>query len=166
MKKLALLAAARPGYKDKIEALIDKCGFCWSGWSYKINEHMLKILEEQFESDGYFHIYWHDIKKPTDGRFGRGSGYVDHKLYVSKNGDTFRYNTNEMNAPNPDCTPITDKLKPHRLYVKILEKNPILKCTRRNWNDFDDFDSSFPLPDYFPFNFRNADFGYVVDPEL
>lgn len=165
MKKLALLAAARPGYKLKIETLIDKCSFCWSGWSYKINEYMLNILENQYELDGYFNIYWHEIKTPTDIRFGQGTGFVDFKLQVNKNDNNFLYDLNWMDAPNPECTPITDKLKPHRLYVRISEKKQIQKCIRKKWNEFGDFDRRFPLPEYFPFNLRDADFGYVIDPE-
>ena len=44
MKKLALLGAARPKYEKRIVEKIKECGFCWSGWSYQIDNHLVKSL--------------------------------------------------------------------------------------------------------------------------
>ena len=67
MEKLALLGAARPGLEERIEGIIKKCGYCWIGWSYGINSSAkLKLLDNQFGKgkDGFFNLYYHEIKKP------------------------------------------------------------------------------------------------------
>lgn len=165
MKKLALLGAARPRYEDRIKKLLEKCGYCWSGWSYQINASMLHLLQQQFEKDGYFNIYWHDIEKPTEiKKYGYGSGYVEYRLYVRKKGENFIYEQNKIFPPNPECTPITDRLKPHRLYVKIFDK-PI-KISRRKWNTFTNFQTGKRLSGSYPFKIRDAKFRYIIDEEL
>ena len=161
MKKLALLAAARPKYEKRIEDLIEGFGHCQSGWSYKINASKLKILQEQIDKNGFFHIYYHDMEHPEHEEiFGTGTGYVEYKLRIKE----CKYNDTPWWSPEPRCTPITDKEKPHRLYAKVKDK-PI-KIPRQKWNTFIDYDSGRYLSGFFPWKFRNKPFGYIIDPEV
>ena len=80
MKKLALLGAARPRYEKKIKDILDKHDYCLSGWSYIVDCSKYELLKKQ----GSFNIYIHDIKNPTDKKFGKGTGMVDYRLFVDK----------------------------------------------------------------------------------
>ena len=165
MKKIALLGAARPKYEKRIVEKIKECGFCWSGWSYQIDNHTLMILRQHFNEHGYFHIYWHDIKKPTElEKYGHGTGCVEYKLHVRKSDEGFIYDVDSIYPPNPKCTPITDRIKPHRLYVKVIDE-PI-KITSRKWNTFTDCYTGNELTGRYPFKVRDAYFKCILDPEV
>ena len=161
MKKLALLAAARPKYETRINELIGEFGYCLSGWSYKINASKLKIVQEQIDKNGFFHIYYHDMEHPEHEEiFGTGTGYVEFILRIEE----CKYNDIPWWSPEPRCTPITDKEKPHRLYAKVKDK-PI-PISRQKWNTFNEYDTGNHLSGYFPWNRRNAEFGYIIDPNV
>ena len=66
MKKLALLGAARPGYRRRATDIFNNQKdsttgkYCLTGWSYMIHPSKIKTLQDQFNSDGFFRIYIHD----------------------------------------------------------------------------------------------------------
>ena len=76
--------------------------------------------------------------------------------------EEYKYKDFLWGSPEPRCTPITDKEKPHRLYAKVKE-NPI-PISRQKWNTFIDYDTGIHLSGHFPWNRRNADFGFIIDP--
>ena len=158
-RKLALLAAARPKYAEKIMDTVNKkkCDYCWSGWTYRIDENKLNILKNQFDRDGYFHLYYHDIKKPKETRYGRGTGSL-YQLVV-KNED-YRYNNIPFLSPEQECTASRDKGKPHRLYVCVSKKpEPI---PNKRWNTLIDYDKNNNIS-HFKWNIPDAYFGYIDD---
>jgi len=146
-----------PRYEKKVKNILEKCGYCWSGWSYVIDRSKEEILKKQDS----FNIYIHDIENPTESRFGKGTGMVNYRLFVEKN----NYEYKELRrSPEAKCTPVIDTEKPHRLYAKII--NEPFEISSRKWNTFIDFDTSRPLTGRYRWWFRNADFGYVIDPYI
>lgn len=163
MKKLALLGAARPRYQDRVKDVFNnrKCDrHCWTGWSYKIDPTKLRILDEQWKKEKYFHIYYHDIENPSDERYGEGTGYVDYCLIVKD----YQYKEELYLSPEPECTSSIDQNKPHRLYAYVID-DPI-KIQRKKWNEFIDFDTGRSFLGPYPWKFRNAMFKYIIDPQI
>jgi len=163
MKKLALLGAARPRYEDKVRDVFNNpnCNkYCWTGWSYIIKSSKLKLLNEQFEKDGYFNIYYHDIENPKNPKYGTGTGFVEYRLVIEK----YIYNEKQYKTPEPECTSSRDRDKPHRLYACVY-KDPI-KIQSQKWNKFIDFDRGDYLSGRFKWVYRNSEFGYIIDPSI
>ena len=161
MKKLALLGAARPKYAEKIMDAVNKktCGYCWSGWTYRIDENKLNILKNQFDRDGYFHIYYHDIKKPKNiKKYGRGTGSL-YQLAAEKK--EWKYKDIPFLLPDQECTASRDKNKEHRLYVCVIKKP--LPFPSERWNTLIDYDTHNDISN-FKWNIPDAYFGYVTDP--
>jgi len=164
IKKLALLGAARPRYEDKIIDVFNNPNCeqqCWTGWSYKINPIKLKVLDTQFKKDGYFRLYYHDIKNPEDNKFGTGTGFVEYMLIVRD----YRYTEELVKSPNSECTSSIDRNKPHRLYALIIDDKP-KKIERKKYYDFIDFDTDNPVSKHFTLNRRNAEFRYIIDENI
>ncbi|MCX6821996.1 MAG: hypothetical protein NTW30_04430 [Candidatus Aenigmarchaeota archaeon] len=156
-KKLALLGASRPGYVERIKDIFDKYGYCWYGWTYKINLPKQATLDNQDS----FHIYVHSIKNPADKSYGHGTGLIEHILSVKKN--NYRYNDTPFESPEQTRTPSRNLNRPHRLWVKIIDK-PI-EIQSRKWNTFRDFDTDVQL-DRYKFIQPNVDFEYVIDENI
>ena len=157
MKKLALFGAARPRYENKILDTIKKCGYCWSGWTYRINKNKLNILKEQFDRDGYFHLYYHDIKIPKETKYGRGTGAL-YRLVAEK--EDYKYDNKPFLLPEQECTASRDKSKRHRLYVCVFKKpQPI---SNESWNTLVDYDTNSNIS-HFKWNLPDAYFGYIID---
>ena len=159
MKKLALLGAARPNYQEKVKNVLDRCGYCWSEWTYRIHPSKKEILDKQDS----FYVYIHDIKNPKDKSRGKGTGLVNYKLLVRKS--NYKYYDTPDKSPEPECTPPSNRL--HRLYVKIIDEPiPILS---RKWNTFKDFDKEVPLFQLkvlYPFIGPDVYFLYVIDENI
>ena len=164
MKKLALIGAARPRYEEKVKDVFNdpKCNkHCWTGWSYRINPSKLKLLSDQFNKDGYFNIYYHDIENPENPKkYGWGTGFIEYRLIVEK----YMYDENPYKSPEPECTSSIDRGKPHRLYACVF--NDPVKIPSQKWTTFSDIDTGKNLSGPFMWRFRNAEFGYIIDPEL
>jgi len=160
-KKLALLGPARPRYQERVEEIRKRCGYCWSGWSYKIDINKWEILKKQ----GSFHIYVHDIENATKGNL-KGTGYVDYVLFTETKDCS--YENRLRPSPNPECTPIFDIEKPHRLYAYIT-KEPKPKIPHKKYYEFINYDTDKPVSKKFPFfgkTARNAEFIYVIDEDI
>lgn len=164
MKKLALLGPARPRYKERVEEIRKRCGYCWSGWSFKINVLKEKELNEQIDKYGCFYIYVHDIECPkNEEKYGTDTGYVEFKLHVEKcDYDDLR------ESPDPRCTPKIDTENPHRLYAYITKKpEPI--TPHKKYYEFINFDTELPVPKTYPFfgkTVRNKEFIYIIDERM
>lgn len=162
MKKLALLGPARPKYQELVEQIRQRCRYCWSGWSFKINPVKEKILRKQIDKNDGFYIYVHDIKHPeNEEKYGTGTGYVEFKLHVKK----MDYDGSLNDSPDQRCTPIIDREKPHRLFALINTK-PEPVTPRKKYYEFIDFDTERPVSKTFPFfgkTVRNKEFIYIID---
>jgi len=165
MKKLALLGPARPKYQELVEQIRQRCDYCWSGWSFKINPVKEKILRNQIDKYGYFYIYVHDIKHPeNEEKYGTGTGYVEFKLRAKK----IEYDGRLNDSPDPRCTPIIDTEKPHRLFAYIATK-PEPVTPHKKYYEFVNFDTELTVSKTYPFfgrTVRNKEFIYIIDEEI
>jgi hypothetical protein len=162
MKKLALLGPARPNYHERVEEIRKSCEYCWSGWSYKIDNKKERTLNDQLEKDRHFNIYIHDIRHPEhEEKYGHGTGYVEYRLCAEK----YEYDDTLRWSPNPECTPKIDTEQKHRLYAFITKKpEPIIP--HKKFHEFINFDTGLPLPKQYPFfgpNVRDKEFIYILD---
>lgn len=161
MKKLALLASARPKYAEKMMEVVNKktCGCCWSGWTYQIHEKSLNILKKEFDREGYFNIYYHDIKKPKNiKKYGRGTGSL-YQLVTEKK--DYIYKDEPFVLKDQECIASRDKNKEHRLYIYVTEE-PIPIHGER-WNTLTDYFSNKKISHY-KWVLPDVYFGYVNDP--
>jgi hypothetical protein len=164
MKKLALIGSARPKYNERLETILKKYGYSWSGWSFKLDAVKERILNEQINDKniGYFYIYVHDIQHPDDeDKFGTGTGYIEYRLRVEK----FDYDDNLHWSPDPKCTPKLDAERQHRLYGYITKK-PEQIIPHKKYYEFINFDTGKSVSKFFPFfgkTVRNKEFIYVIE---
>jgi len=159
MKKLALPGASRPGYSERIRDVLDEHGRCWYGWTYKISLPKQAILNNQDS----FHIYVHSIKNPKDETYGEGTGLIDYIILVKKN--NYKYNDTPFESPEPECTPVRNLDRPHRLWVKIIDRLTPISTQNRKWTSFKDFDTDIRLGRY-KFIQPNVDFEYIIDENI
>jgi hypothetical protein len=164
MKKLALLGPARPHYYDRLEEIRKRCEYCWSGWSFKINNNKERILNNQLEKLRHFYIYVHDMKHPEhEEKYGTGTGYVEFKIRV----ENYEYNDDLCWSPNPKCTPKIDIEQKHRLYAYIIEKPELIE-PHKKFYEYIDFDTEDAVSKVYPFfgkNVRDKEFIYIIDEE-
>jgi len=162
MKKLALLGAARPRYEERIRDVLNRpdCDYCWVGWSFRIDKKKLEKLVKEHKRDGFFNIYYHDIKTPKEehrDEYNNGIGFVSHRIEVYEN----MYKETQGEYPNKDCAS-SDKNEKHRLYIKINEL-PKKIPEKKKWFEFIDYDTEEPLNGRYPWISRNSEFKYIID---
>ena len=165
-KKLAILGLSSNIYKTKLQEIIDRCGYVWSGWTYQLHENKKKVLDEQINNNnggGFFHLYVHIAKdsSPKRRREGasRGSGLVEYRLIVKH----FNYDKGKTFSPVPGCSVkngvVNESITRHRLWA-FVEK--IEDIDKRNWNTFIDYDAGKYLRN-FKWNIPHVYFGYIDD---
>ena len=155
-EKLALLGAARGGYENEIDENIKNCGYCWTGWTYYLNNDCKELLDRQFKRDSYFHIFVHDIYKPKNQSFHKGRGYVWYKIRVEK----YKYTT----STDKRCTAMRDREYRHSLAACLNEG--IIRITPKKWNEFIDYFEDALISEcyeYYPWRSQASPFLYIID---
>ena len=170
-KRLGLLGAAYHPYRDRLEEIIRKNDYVWSGWTYQIHDEKLKELKDQIEDVGFFYLYVHVIEKPSAKRQEEigaesGSGKVDYRFIVQKG--NFQYSKIKVLSPEPSNTVGSEREKPQRLWVRLY-RGDIETIASKKWNSFTDYDlgKTFKeLKQKYPWDIPDPYFLYVDDSDI